>query len=188
MKNQLPPNINKILDEGSLRGLFFLMLFASIVLAKCALSESLRLRYAFEVNTALFIWLPSLLIGTIVSMLYIAGPGSPFSSYWKSSSFILPATLIALATSFSVIVNLPSTIVPLLLTLLAAGICLTLGKFLHSRPVGFLAAFWIFGGWVALFLPETRSYGLFALLLIFFGAVPSAIAYFRYRTLATRQG
>jgi len=181
MKNQPPLSISRILDENSLRGLFFLILFASIVLAKCSVSESLRIQYAFEVNTALFIWTPSLIIGIIVSLLYIGGPGSPFSPYWKSFQFMFPALLIALATAFSIIRNLPSTIVPLLIALLAAGICLTLGKFLHSKVVSFLAVFWLFGGWVALFLPEPQSYALFAILLIAFGAVPSTVAYLRYK-------
>jgi len=56
----------EFLDSGSLRGILFLLFFGSLIAAKCAVSEALRQHYGFDVNTALFIWLPSLIIGAFL--------------------------------------------------------------------------------------------------------------------------
>lgn len=169
------------LDSRSLQGISFLLFFACLIAAKCALSEALRQHFGFEVNTALFIWLPSLVIGGAVCLLYITGPGSGFHPYWKSQQFLVPATLVWLAASFSIVRNLPSLLVPASLAIIAAALTFVLGHFLRSIPVKFLAAFWLLGAAVILALPPSASYTLFAILLVAFGATPSGIGYYRIR-------
>ncbi len=177
--NPPDPPIPEILDKGSLRGILFLLFFACLIAAKCAISEALRQNYGFDVNTALFIWLPSLVIGGAVCLLYITGPGSTFHPYWRSPNFLVPAALIWLTAAFSVVRNLPSLLVPASLAILAAAIAFVLGHFLRSIPVKFLAAFWLLGAVAILALPPTPSFTLFAILLVFCGAVPSAVGYYR---------
>jgi len=176
---QPPPHTPDFFDTGSLRGILFLLFFASLIAAKCAVSEALRLYYGFDIDSALFIWLPSLVIGGAVCLLYITGPGSSFHPYWKSRQFIIPAALIWLTVAFSVVRNLPSTYVPASIALIAGALAFVLGQFLKSITVRFLTAFWILGAFVIIALPPTPSFAFFGILLILFGAVPSGIGYYK---------
>lgn len=174
-----PPPIPEVLDTRSLRGLLFLGFFGALIAAKCSASEALRLHYGFAIDSALFIWLPSLVLGGAVCLLYIAGPGPGFHPYWKSKRFLLPATLIWLTVAFSIVRHLPSTLVPASLAVLLAAASFVLGHFLRSIPVKFLAAVWLLGAVACLLLPPTASYTLFAVLLLGAAAVPAGVGYFR---------
>jgi hypothetical protein len=178
-----PPNPRtpEPLDRESLRGILFLCFFGALIGAKCALSEALRLRLGFDVDSALFIWLPSLVIGGAVAILYLLAPGSPFHPYWRSRQFLLPAGLVWLTGSFSIVRNLPSPFVVVALSAICAVAAFVLGRFQDSTPVRFLAAVWFLGALAAAFLGPERSYFLFAFLLVAAGAIPSAVGYFRLR-------
>jgi|GEM_PF-1323831 len=169
----------KALDKDSLRGLLFLSFFGTLIAAKCSASEALRLYYEIDISSALFIWLPSLLIGGAVCLLYVAGPGSAFSAYWKSKQFLLPAGLIWLTIAFSIVRQLPSVIVPGSLSVLLAAASFVLGHFVESIPVKFLAAVWLFGAVVCFLFPPVGAYSLFAILLIAAGAIPAGIGTLR---------
>ncbi|MEM0965076.1 MAG: hypothetical protein AAGJ81_02840 [Verrucomicrobiota bacterium] len=169
------------LDDASLRGLLFLSCFGCLIAAKCAISEALRLYYGFAINSALFIWLPSLVIGGAVCLLYIAGPGSSFHAYWKSKQFLIPAALIWLTIAFSVVRQVPSVLVPGVICLVAAAAAFVLGRIRNSIAVSFLAAFWAFGAALSFFYPPVGSYSIFAILLVLFGSIPCGIGYFHLK-------
>lgn len=178
MNHQSPP-IPDVLDVSSLRGLLFLGFFGTLITAKCSASEALRLHYDIAINSALFIWLPSLVLGGLVCLLYIAGPGSRFHPYWRSRHFLIPAALIWVTAAFSIVRQLPSVIVPGSLCILFAVGAFVLGHFYRSIPVKFLAAVWIFGAIICLFVPPVGSFSLFAILLVGAGALPTGYAYFQ---------
>ena len=183
IKNMNPrnPPIPEVLDTASLRGLLFLGCFGTLIAAKCAASEALRMHYEFAVNTALFIWLPSLILGGLICLLYIAGPGSRFHPYWRSRHFLIPAGLIWMTASFSIVRQLPSVLVPASISILLAVAAFVLGHFYRSIPVKFLAAIWTFGALVSLLTPPTISFTLFAILLVAAGSIPAGVAYLRIR-------
>lgn len=169
--------IPEVLDPPSLRGILFLSCIGSLIFAKCAASEALRLHYQFTINSGLFIWLPSLVLGGLICLLYIAGPGSVFHPYWRSKQFLLPAAMIWCTVAISIVQRLPSVIVPTLIALVLAAATFVLGHLYRSIPVKFLAAIWLFVGLVCLFSSNTRSYALLSAFLIVAAAIPSGIAY-----------
>jgi hypothetical protein len=166
-----------MLDEGSARGLFFLLCFGTLILAKCALAQHLHMRFGMEFDIKLFLWLPSLLVGGVVGLLYIAGPGSPFNGYWRERQFLIPLTLIWLSVLASVLLYLPSRWVVLALAGFFAANWLTVGAFFRLIPVTFLAVLWAFFSLLAAFPELSRLYLLFGLQLIVFGFLPSLALY-----------
>ncbi|MGE9291074.1 MAG: hypothetical protein ACQKBT_08795 [Puniceicoccales bacterium] len=182
--NPKNPPIPEVLDAPSLRGFLFLGFFGALIAAKCSASEALRLYYGFEVNTALYIWLPSLVLGGIVCLLYIVGPGSAFHPYWKSKQFLVPAALIWITVSFSIVRQLPSVVVPASLSILFAVVSLVLGRFYQSIPIQFLAAIWLLGALISFLAPPILTFSVFAVLLISAGSVPAGVGYLQLRRAA----
>lgn len=164
-----------------LRGLCFITGFISLILVKCFGSEAFRLHWEIDINTTFYIWLPSLIITLVVSLLYLKGPGSPFPEAWKHPRAILSISLIALALIATLLINLPSTLVPFLIALLAGGVSLVLGRLAGSTAVVFLAPIWMFAGIVSLFFPPEQAYALLAIMLSLAGVLPSAIGFFALR-------
>ncbi len=186
MKHQ-NPRIPEVLDLPSLRGLLFLGFFATLITAKCSASEALRLHYDIDIDSALFIWLPSLVLGGLVCLLFLAGPGTGFHPYWRSRQFLLPAGLIWLTTAFSIVRHLPSVWVPASLCIILAAASFVLGRLYQSIPVKFLSVVWILGAGVCLVFPPVRSYTLFSILLVVAGAIPTGFASFRLSRTRAKQ-
>jgi len=177
-------HIPEALDRASLRGFLFLGLFAGLILAKCAVSEALRLSYGIEIDSALYVWMPSLLILAVLCVLYIRAPWVGFHPYWQTVHFLAPAFLIGLTVLFSIVRELPSVLVPVSLSVLLAVGIFVLGQLFQSLPVRFLALVWLFAALVEAFYPAEWSYGIFAVLLVLGGTLPAAIGYVRLRPVA----
>ena len=181
LMNQRNLPIPEALTDESLRGFLFLGFFGALIAAKCAASEAFRIYYGIEINSALFIWLPSLVLGGAVCLLYIAGPGSGFHPYWRTWRFLVPAALIWLTIAFSVVRQVPSVLVPGTLSIFLAVLCFVLGTLYNSLVVKFLTALWLFAALVCFFTPGFLSYTIFAVSLVIFGATPTGIVFLQLR-------
>ncbi len=178
-KSPMNRPIPEVLDHQSLKGILFLSFFGTLITAKCSASEAARLYYQFSIDSGIFIWLPSLILGGLVCLLYIAGPGSAFHPYWRSKQFLLPAAMIWVTVAFSIVLQLPSVVVPAMISGVLAMASFTLGHFYRLIPVKFLSAIWVFVALICLFSSNTKAYGLLAAFLVIAGAVPCGIAYLK---------
>lgn len=157
------------------RAALAIFFFLTIILAKCAWVEVARYHFEIEVQTNLYVWLPSLLIGGLCVFLYSIGPNSPFRGLF--SNVLASPLLVAgwAAFVFVAVWYVPAAPVTGIIAFLVASAFLYLGRVLMLKSLFLLGVIWVVLTAILLMIDPLPAYALLGSGLLLAGALPTGL-------------
>lgn len=160
------------------RGLL-LAFFWGLIWVKCFWIEYASQRYEMEINTLFYVWIPSLVMGMVCSILYFShwSKQSDTTQVWEK---VILGTLIVAAIFSEPRLNVPPVLLPFgLAFMLGVGFFMRTRK-LESAPYSrVLAVLWVLASFSMFAFDEWRSFFWMGWFLILLLVIPSALHYFQ---------